>query len=274
MRLPRRLGHGEPAELVEHLGELRTRLVVCLVGLAAGTGVGYAFRHRLVEVLNGPLPHGRKPITLGIAEPFTTSLKVSLFAGFALALPIILWQTWAFFAPAVGRSTAGVLGGFVLVGTVLFAAGVAFGFLVALPAAVHFLTNYDTSIYDIQIRASSYYSFVLAVLVAVGIVFELPIFILGLVRIGAMTAAKLRRNRRIGYVAVAALAIALPGVDGDDGARAGAAHGALRGVDLARRGLRASLDERRRRGRRGLAGGLDETSLCRPGGEGRSAKLS
>jgi sec-independent protein translocase protein TatC len=213
MKLPRRLGHGEPAELVEHLGELRARLAVCLVGLVAGTAVGYAFRHSLIHSLNGPLPHGRKPITLGVAEPFTTSLKVSMFAGFAIALPLILWQTWAFFAPAVRRDTGRVLGAFVVVGSALFAVGVAFGFRVALPAAVHFLTSYDTSVYDVQIRASSYYSFVLAVLVAVGLVFELPIFVLGLVRLGALSAAKLRRNRRIGYVAVAALAVALPGVD-------------------------------------------------------------
>jgi len=78
---------------------------------------------------------------------------------------------------------------------------------------VHFLTSYDSNVYDIQVRASSYYSFAILVLLAVGLVFELPIVVLGLVRIGITTSAKLRRNRRIGYVAVAALAVALPGVD-------------------------------------------------------------
>jgi sec-independent protein translocase protein TatC len=96
---------------------------------------------------------------------------------------------------------------------VLFAGGIGFGHEIALPAAVHFLTNYDSGVYNIQIRASSYYSFALLSILAVGLVFELPVFILGLVRFRVLTSAKLRRNRRIGYVTMAALAVALPGVD-------------------------------------------------------------
>jgi sec-independent protein translocase protein TatC len=214
MRLPRRLAHGQRAELVDHLGELRTRLLVSCLALAAGFAVAYAFHHDLIHWLNRPLPEGRRqPITLGVAEPFLTSLKVSLYAGFALALPVILWQLWSFLAPAFERRTERTLASFVAVASGLFAGGVAFGYVVALPAAIRFLTNYDSSIYDIQIRASSYYSFALLVLLAVGIVFELPVFLLALVRLGVLSAAKLRRNRRIGYVAVAALAVALPGID-------------------------------------------------------------
>jgi sec-independent protein translocase protein TatC len=214
MRLPRRLGHEETAVLVDHLGELRTRLVVILVALAAGFGVAYGFHHQLIDWLNQPLPQGRrKPVTFGIAEPFMTSLKVSLCAGFALALPIVLWQVWAFLAPAFRKSTERVLVGFVAFASILFAAGVVFGYEIALPAAVRFLTNYDSTIYNIQIRASSYYSFAVLVLISVGVVFELPIFMLALVRLGITSSRKLRRNRRVGYVAMAALAVALPGVD-------------------------------------------------------------
>ncbi|MHB8469697.1 MAG: twin-arginine translocase subunit TatC [Gaiellaceae bacterium] len=214
MGLPRRLGHGETAGLVEHLGELRGRLVVVLIAVAAGVAVGYAFHHELIHLLNQPLPaHRRRPITLGITEPFMTSLKVSLYAGFALALPVVLWQLWSFLAPAVSESVGRSIFGFVAFATALFAVGVGFGYRVALPAAVHFLTSYDSGTYDIQIRASSYYPFALLSLLAVGLVFELPVFILGLVRFGVLSAAKLRRNRRIGYVAMAALAVALPGVD-------------------------------------------------------------
>jgi sec-independent protein translocase protein TatC len=214
MRLPRRLANGESAELVEHLGELRTRLVVCLVALAAGFAVAYGFHHQLIDWLNSPLPEGRrKPVTFGVAEPFTTSLKVSLVAGFALALPVVLWQVWAFLAPAIRKQTERALVGFVAFASVLFAGGIAFGYSVALPAAVRFLTNYDSNIYDIQIRASSYYSFAVLVLLSVGIVFELPIFILTIVRLGITSSKRLRRSRRIGYVAMAALAVALPGVD-------------------------------------------------------------
>ncbi len=214
MRLPRRLGHGQPAELVAHLDELRGRLVVCLVALAAGTGVAFAFQQRLVGWLTQPLPaHRRHLVTFGVAEPFTTSFKLSLYAGFALALPILLWQLWSFLAPAFMERTQRTLVGFVLFATALFAAGVGFGYSVALPAALKFLTNYDSNVYDIQIRAADYFSFALVVLVAVGIVFELPIFILALVRLGVTSSAKLRRNRRLGIVAMAALAVALPGVD-------------------------------------------------------------
>ncbi len=214
MRLPRRLGHDEAAGLVEHLGELRARLIVVAVALAAGFAVGYGFHHQLIDWLNQALPaHRRKPVTLGVTEPFMTSLKISLYAGFALALPVILWQIWSFLAPAVRKGTGKSIFGFVAFATLLFAAGVAFGHQIALPAAVHFLTSYDSNVYDIQIRASSYYSFALLSILAVGLVFELPVFILGLVRFQVLTATKLRSNRRIGYVTMAALAVALPGVD-------------------------------------------------------------
>ncbi len=214
MKLPRRLAHSEPAELVDHLGELRARLLVSVAALVGGFSVGYAFHARLIGLLNEALPAGRRhPVTLSVAEPFMTSIKVSLYAGFALALPVIMWQAWSFFAPALAEGTQRVIGWFAVISTLLFAGGVVFAYRLALPAAVHFLTNYDSGLYDIQVRASSYYSFALLVLLAVGLVFELPIFILGLVRLGVTTSAKLRRNRRIGYVAVAALAVALPGID-------------------------------------------------------------
>jgi sec-independent protein translocase protein TatC len=211
--VPRRLRHGEEATLVEHLGELRARLVVCLIALFAGFGVAFGFHKTIIHWLNGPLPEHLKPTTLGVAEPFLTSMVVSLWVGLALAFPVILWQLWAFLAPAFQEHTQRMLVGFVVFATVLLGGGLVFGYFVALPAAVHFLTNYDSELYNTQIRARDYYSFVLLVLAAVGVVFELPIFVLALVRIGVLTTAKLRRNRRIGYVIVAAVAVALPGVD-------------------------------------------------------------
>src|SRR6266545_5092821 len=213
-RLPRRLTHGEEATLVEHLGELRARLVISLLALAAAFTVAFIFHANLIHWLNEPLPAVRRhPVTFGVSEPFVTSVMVSLYAGFLLALPVILWQVWSFFAPAMQESTQRVVGVFVLFATVLLAAGIAFAYWIALPAAVHFLTNYDSNLYNIQIRARDYYSFASLVLLALGVVFELPIFVLALVRIGILTTAKLRRNRRIGYVIVAVIAVALPGVD-------------------------------------------------------------
>lgn len=213
MRLPRRLGHEETAGLVEHLGELRARLIVMLVALAAGFVVGYAFHRQLIGWLNQPLPSGREPATFGVAEPFMISLKVSLVTGFAIALPVILWQLWSFLAPAVQKGAGRSITWFVAFASVLFAIGVGFSHKIALPAAIHFLTNYDAGLYDTQIRASSYYSFALFSLLAVGLVFELPVFILGLVRFGVLSSKKLRSHRRIGYVTMAVIAVALPGVD-------------------------------------------------------------
>ena len=214
MRSPRRLRHDEGAELVQHLDELRSRLVISLAAVAVGFAAAYAVHGRLLNWLNQSLPAGRRhPVTFGVAEPFLTSLKISLVAGFALALPIVLWQLWSYLAPAFEERAQRAVAGFTALATALFVAGVAFGKAVALPAALRFLTTYDEHHYDIQIRAQDFYSFAVTVLVAVGLVFELPVFILALVRLRVLSAAKLRRNRRIGIVAMAALAVALPGVD-------------------------------------------------------------
>jgi sec-independent protein translocase protein TatC len=214
VRLPRRLPHGHEAELVDHLDELRSRLIVSVAAVALGSVAGYAVHHRLIHLLEQPLPAGhRRLTTLTVTEPFTTSLKVSIVAGFVLALPVVIWQVWAFFAPAVapGFERAARIGS-IFVGA-LASAGLVFGYRVALPGALQFLVHYDHQLYAVQIRASDYISFAVLVLAACAAVFELPVVVLGLVRVRALTSAKLRRNRRIGYLAVAAIAVALPGVD-------------------------------------------------------------
>src|SRR5215210_4707112 len=143
---PRRLRHGEEATLVEHLGELRVRLFVSLGTLAAAFVVTYVFHGHLLRWLNRPLPeHLRKPATFSPIEPFATSIWVSLWAAFLLALPILFWQLWAILAPAI-----------------------------------HFLTNYDSSHFNILIRAREYYRFVSFVLLGVALAFEVPVFVLAL----------------------------------------------------------------------------------------------
>ena len=212
-RLPRRLSHGEEATLVEHLDELRSRLFIALGALAVAFVVCFAFHERIVRWLTEPLPDDRKLVTFGVTEPFTTSVKVSLIAAFALALPVLLYQAWSFLAPAMEEHTQRVVSLFVLAGTLLFVAGVAFGYFVVLDQALEFLTNYDSDLYDIQIRASYYYSFVSLALLAMGLMFELPVFVLALVRLGILTAARLKRNRRIGYFLMLVIAVLLPTVD-------------------------------------------------------------
>jgi sec-independent protein translocase protein TatC len=213
VKLPRRLGPGEEATLVEHLDELRTRLIISLLAVAATFVVAFVFHEHLIEWLREPLPEDKELITLGVTEPFTTSVKVSFYAALALALPVLLWQTWAFLAPAMGEGTQRVIATFVLIGTGLFAAGLAFGYFVVMPKAIEFLTAYDDELYDIQVRASYYFSFVAIMLLAIALFFELPIFILALVRLGVVTSAQLRRNRRYLVVGAVILAVLLPTVD-------------------------------------------------------------
>jgi sec-independent protein translocase protein TatC len=213
-RLPRRLRHGEEATLVEHLDELRARLVISLGALAIGGGVAFGFHKTLLDWLRAPLPEAHEKLTtFGVTEPFLTSLRVSFYAGFALALPVLLWQLWAFLAPAFEEAHQRVVAAFVALATALFAGGIFFAYFVVLPPALRFLTNYDDEIFNIQIRAREYLTFATVTILAVAVVFELPIFILSLVRFGVLSSDKLRRNRRLGYVIVVAVAVLLPSVD-------------------------------------------------------------
>jgi sec-independent protein translocase protein TatC len=213
-RLPRRLGHGEEATLVEHLEELRQRLFVCIGAVLAGFVVAYIFHNELIDLLTRALPPDkRKLTTLTIGEPFMTSMWLSLYAGFVLALPVLIWQAWSFFLPAFDASHERILRVFVLISTGLLAVGLLFGYYLALPAAAHFLTNYDNEQYTVLIRARDYIGFAAKVLMAMAIVFELPLFVVGLTRIGILSTRKLRRSRRVGYFIVCCVAVALPGVD-------------------------------------------------------------
>jgi len=212
--LPRRLGFGEEATLIEHLEELRGRLFIMIGAVAVTTIVAFAFHTHILHWLNQPLPASRgKPVTLGVAEPFTISITISLYAGFVLALPVILWQVWSFFAPAVDPKSERRVIRLVAFAVVMAAAGLSFGYWVLLPRAVHWLTNYDKKQFHIIVQAKAYYSFVSTVLLGMTVVFELPLVVLGLVYIGVLSSAALRRNRRLGYFIVAIVALGLPGPD-------------------------------------------------------------
>jgi sec-independent protein translocase protein TatC len=212
--LPRRLRHGEEATLVEHLGELRARLIVTIGALLLGFAVAYAFHGHILHWLNEPLPpHLRKPVTFSPIEPFATSIMVSLWAGFLLALPIVLWQVWAFLAPAIEEHRQRSIAVAVGFATVLAIAGVSFGYFVILSPAIHFLTNYDDSHYTILIRARDYYRFVSFVLLGVALAFEVPVFVLALVKLRILTAAQLRHSWRFGIFVMTVIGVLLPGVD-------------------------------------------------------------
>jgi sec-independent protein translocase protein TatC len=213
MRLPRRLRHGEEATLVEHLGELRARLITGLVAILVAFVFTYWQRDWLLEKLRAPLPDGFELITLSPGEPFVTSFTVAFYAAVAIALPILIWQLWAFLAPALAESSQATIARLVGAATVLLLAGMAFGYFIALPNILDFLLNFDAEQYNAQIRAKEYFSFTALLLLGFGVMFELPVFILGLVRLGVLSAATLRRNRRVGYGLCVIAVVLLPGVD-------------------------------------------------------------
>ena len=210
---PRRLGTEEEATVVEHLTELRHRLLIAIAAIIPAFLLTFAFHTTLIEWLKRPLPSDKTLVTLAVLEPFTTAVKVSAMAAIAIVLPILIWQLWGFLAPAVDEATQRTLRVFIVIGSGLFALGVTFAYFVILPRAIYFLTNFDDDLYNVQIRASYYLSFTALVLLASGIAFEMPIFILALVRIRVLSSAKLRRNRRIGYPLMLAFAVLLPTVD-------------------------------------------------------------
>lgn len=213
-RLPRRLGHGEEATLGEHLEELRQRIFVIIGSLAVASVAAFVFHSRILDVLNRPLPPGhRHLLATGVAEPFTVSITVSLYAGIVISSPVILWQVWAFFAPAFASSSERKMLMLVAFAAALAAAGLAFGYWILLPRAIHFLTNYDSRHFIHLIKASTYYSFVVTILLGIVVIFQLPLVVLGLVALGVLSSRSLRKNRRLGYLITAAIALALPGPD-------------------------------------------------------------
>jgi sec-independent protein translocase protein TatC len=212
--LPRRLGHGEEATLGEHLEELRQRIFVVIGAVAIASVAAFVVHSHILDLLNRPLPAGHKQLlATGVAEPFTVSITVSLYAGLVISSPVILWQVWAFFAPALQPASERKMLLLVSSAAALAACGLAFGYWILLPRAIHFLTNYDNRHFVHLIRASTYYSFVVTILLGIVVVFQLPLVVLGLVGLGVLSSRTLRRNRRMGYFITAAIALALPGPD-------------------------------------------------------------
>jgi sec-independent protein translocase protein TatC len=208
----KRIEHDTAAPLVDHLGELRTRVLISLAAFGSALGLCFWQNHELLALLRTPIGD-RQLITLGVAEPFTTTLTVSAYAALVLALPVLLYQVYAFAVPALAPEQRRATTMLSLLVPVLFLAGAAFAFLVVVPAALQFLVHFNADQFDTQLRAREYYSFVTMTTLGVGAVFQVPIAILALTRLGIVSVGQLRRSRRYAYVACAAVAAALPGVD-------------------------------------------------------------
>jgi sec-independent protein translocase protein TatC len=208
----RPIGHEDRLSLVDHLDELRTRIVVAVGAFVAALALCFWQNHQLLKIVNDPLGH-RKPVTLGVTEPFITTLTVAAYAALLIAMPIILYQLYAFVLPAFSPRERKVALPLLLMVPFLFIGGVVFAYFVVIPAALKFLLHFNQHQFNLQIRARDYYSFFSLTLLACGIVFQLPVFLLGLVRMGITTPEQLRKNRRYAILVCAIVAAALPGVD-------------------------------------------------------------
>lgn len=208
------VSHEDRLTLVEHLDELRTRLVVCIAVLGVALALCFWQNHLLLEIAQGPLPanHDRL-ITFGVTEPFTTTLTVSAYAAIVLSLPIVLWQLYAYVLPAFSEAEKRVVLPILLLFPVLFVAGLAFAYFVVMPAALHFLLNFNDKQFNVQIRARDYYSFFSMTEIACGLVFQMPLAIIAVTRLGIVSVEQLSKNRRYAYLVISIVAAALPGVD-------------------------------------------------------------
>jgi len=277
-----RVGHEDRLSVVDHLTELRGRLIVSLAALTVAFALCMWQNHALLHVINKPLsaqtqkqvkkgngplgatytvqqsartvaeqlravtaaldrsgsgvspptraalagvaprldraikglaeaPEGNKPVTLGIGEPFTTTVGIALIFAFILALPIILFQLYGFLLPAFSPQQQKIAKSVTLSIPFLFVIGVLFGYFVVLPAAVRFFQNFNSGEFNVLVQASQYYHFAAVTLLAMGLVFQIPVAILAATRTQIVTPSQLRRNRRYAVLACGAVAAFLPG---------------------------------------------------------------
>ncbi len=214
MRRVKPIHHEAQVSLVDHLDELRARIVVSLSVFGVALALCFWQNHLLLELANGPLPSGHtKLLTLGITEPFTTSLTVAAYGAIILSMPILLYEAYAYLLPAFSKQQQRQILPLLLMIPALFIAGIGFGFFVVLPAATKFLLNFNDHQFNIQVQANQYYGFFAQTLLACGIVFQIPVGILAVTRLGIVRVDQLTSNRRYAYLGCAIVAAALPGVD-------------------------------------------------------------
>jgi sec-independent protein translocase protein TatC len=278
----RTVGYEDRLSTVDHLEELRTRLIVSLAVIGVAFGLCFWQNHRLLRVINRPLAHqtqaqvragrgplgatftvardardvatqlrrvvgvldgpaehtppaaravlrgvavnldrdighlslpseGDKPVTLGIGEPFTTTATVSFVFALILASPFVLFQVYAFIVPALHPAERRHVLPLIVSIPFLFVAGVLFGYFVVLPAAVRFFQNFNSAQFNVLVQASQYYKFAATILLAMGLVFQVPVGIIAITRAGIVSARRLRKNRRYAIVACGLVAAVLPG---------------------------------------------------------------
>jgi sec-independent protein translocase protein TatC len=213
VRRIRPISHEERLTVVDHLDELRWRVIVSLCAFGVAFALTGWQNHLVLSIVNRPLPAGVEPLTFGVTEPFLTTITNSAYAALLLALPVVLYQAYAFLLPAFSPTERRVALPLLLLVPLLFVAGVAFCYFVVLPPAIEFLLDFNASEFNTQVRARDYYSFVTLTMIALGLAFQVPVAVLSLVRLEITSVQALRRNRRYAILAIAVLAALLPTID-------------------------------------------------------------
>jgi sec-independent protein translocase protein TatC len=218
VRRIRPISHEDRLSVVDHLDELRSRLIICALAFV----VAWAFtgwqNHLILEIVNAPLPDGPdgkpiQPITLSPAEAFYTTLINAAYAALIIAAPVILYELYAFILPAFSPTERRVATPLLALVPILFITGVAFCYFVVLTPALDFLLSFNADEFNTQVRARDYYSFVTLLMLAMGIGFQIPVGVLAACKLGVTSAEKLRRSRRYAIVAIVVLASLLPTLD-------------------------------------------------------------
>jgi sec-independent protein translocase protein TatC len=208
----------ERVTLVEHLDELRRRIIIAAVALGVGIVVAAVLNDQVFALLQRPImilpgvPH--RITTFGPAEPFMVSLKVWAYVGVIVASPVVIYEFWAFIGPAFTPASRRMLVFVAAVCVALFLFGVVFGYLIVLPKGLSWLLRFNGRYFNTQLRASEYFSFVAWFLIAFGAVFEMPVVIIAAVRIGVVKTSFLRKHWRYAIVINAVIAmVATPSQD-------------------------------------------------------------
>ena len=200
--------------LVEHLEELRWRIFKSLIAIAVGFIIAFIFRQQIISFLEAPLPTlVKKLYVTGLGEGFTVTLLVSLAAGFAISVPVVLYQTWAFIAPGLYEKEKKYAVPFIFIGILLFIVGLALAYYV-LRYPVEWLISFAANNFTELVTASSYFGFVAFFLLAFGVVFELPLVLTFLAKVDIITIDTLKKKRAAAHIGMwVAAAVLMPGAD-------------------------------------------------------------
>jgi sec-independent protein translocase protein TatC len=179
-------------------------------GWFAGAAQGAS---QAARALPSNAPNQEKPITIGVGEPFTTTITIAFYFALLFTLPILLYEVYAFVIPALNPNERRVAKPVMVAAPLLFLAGVSFSYVIVLPPAVHFLQGYNSGNFDVLVQAKAYYTFEIFTMLAIGLAFQLPLALLALHRIGVIDGHTLTRHWRYATVIIAVIAAAMPGAD-------------------------------------------------------------